>query len=150
MGPFEQLIMALKQVHENTIQVLQPKEEEGLSHGHMFLLFMIYRKGSIKTIDISHYFGITPGAATAIADKLENLGLIVRERDQKDRRVVVISLSKGGLDFVENKKNQHVKMFEEILKDFSIEEILSIVQTLTQISDAIAKYKTSATSANAD
>ena len=144
MSPFEQLIMALKQVHENTINVLQPKEEEGLSHGHMFLLFMIFRKGSIKTTDISHHFGITPGAATAIADKLENLGLIVRERDLKDRRVVVISLSPGGLELVKNKKSEHVKMFEEILKDFSIEEILSLVQTLTKISGAIAKYKSSA------
>lgn len=136
MSPFEQLIIALRQVHESFIDVIQMREDSGLSHGHMFLLFMIYRQQSIKTTDISKYFGITPGAATAIADKLENWELIVRERDKEDRRVVVITLSEKGLAFVKNKREKNVAMLEEILKDFSNEEVLSVIQSLNKISAA--------------
>jgi DNA-binding MarR family transcriptional regulator len=139
---YEQLIIALRQVHENFIDVMQSNEEK-LSHGHLFLLFMIYRMGSIKTTDISTHFGITPGAATGIADKIENLGLIQRERDKNDRRVVFISLSPKGMEFVQNKKNEHITLFEEILSDFSNEEMISTIRMLHKISNAIVQYKIS-------
>ncbi len=141
MNPIEQLIIALRQVHENFTHVIQMSDENGLSYGQIFLLFMIYRKKSIKTTDIAKHFGITPGAATAIADKLENLGLIERARDKDDRRVVVISLSELGLSVVENKRQKNVALFEEILQDFSLEEILSVIQSLNKISDAITIFK---------
>ncbi|WP_167577746.1 MarR family winged helix-turn-helix transcriptional regulator [Ammoniphilus sp. YIM 78166] len=141
MNPFEQLIIALRQVHENFIDVIQLSDESGLTHGQLFLLFTIYRKNSIKTTDIAKHFGITPGAATAIADKLENLGLIVRERDKDDRRVVVISLSEQGKIFVQNKREKNVMMFEEILQNFTLEEIISVIQSINQLSDALTSYK---------
>ncbi|MEW9669569.1 MarR family winged helix-turn-helix transcriptional regulator [Ammoniphilus sp. 3BR4] len=143
MNQFEQLLIALKQVHESFIDIIQTSDDSGISHANIFLLFMIYRKGSIKTTDISKHFDITPGAATAIADKLESLGFIERERDKKDRRVVVISLSEKGLEFLNQRRNNNVKLFEKILKDFSEDEIFSVIASLNKISDAIAHFKAS-------
>lgn len=143
MNQFEQLLIALKQVHESFIDIIQTNDDSGISHANMFLLFMIYRNGSIKTTDISRHFDITPGAATAIADKLESLGLIERERDKKDRRVVVITLSDKGSEFLNERRNRNVKLFEEILKDSSDEEIFSVIASLNKISEAIAHFKAS-------
>ncbi|RXT13715.1 MarR family winged helix-turn-helix transcriptional regulator [Ammoniphilus sp. CFH 90114] len=141
MNQFEQLLIALKQVHESFVDIIQSNDDSGLTHANMFLLFMIHGQGSIKTTDISKYFDITPGAATAIADKLESLGLIARERDKKDRRVVVISLTDQGKEFLQRKRNKNVKLFEEILKDFTYEEITSVISSLQKITQAIAIYK---------
>jgi DNA-binding MarR family transcriptional regulator len=137
MNPFEELLKALFHVHEQSIHALRPKGEEGLSHGHMFLLFQIYRSGSIKTTDIAHHFGITSGAATGIADKLENLGFISRERDKRDRRVVIISLSDKGVAFIEEQKRANVKLYKELLKDFSSEEIQGITDSLNKMAETI-------------
>lgn len=143
MNQFEQLITALKNVHENFRDIMQTNDQASISHGHIFLLFMIYQQKSIKTTDISKHFGITPGAATAIADKLENLGLIQRRRDNLDRRVIIISLTEKGIIFVQNKKNKNLKVFGEIFKDFTDQEMLATIHSLKKISGAIADYKAS-------
>lgn len=137
----EQLIISLKQAHEETLDLMKPLPEEGLTHGHMFLLFMVQRKGRIKTTEIAGHLELTAGAATAIADKLEKLGFIIRERDLKDRRVVFISLSAEGKQFIADKRNSHIALFSEVLKDLTDEETASLVRMLTKITEAVQAYK---------
>ncbi|UOE94317.1 MarR family transcriptional regulator [Alkalihalobacillus sp. LMS39] len=134
MNIYEQLIVSLKQIHEETVEVLRPNENEGISHGQMFLLFAIYNHGQIKTTDISNHFGITPGAATSIADKLESLGLIERQRNTQDRRVVMITLSEKGREYVVHTKKRNVEKLEQILSSVPEEKLKATIQAIDEIS----------------
>ncbi|MCA1042011.1 MarR family winged helix-turn-helix transcriptional regulator [Bacillus infantis] len=80
------------------------------------------------------------GAATEIADKLENYGLIERHCSKEDRRVVTIALSEKGKNLVKDKKKEHVELSQYILKGFSEDELLSTISTLNKISDIIEGY----------
>ncbi|WP_078551232.1 MarR family winged helix-turn-helix transcriptional regulator [Bacillus alkalicellulosilyticus] len=141
MNKYEELIVSLKEVHEQMIGIMAPSEEEGITYGQMFLLFYIHSQEKIKTTDISNHFGITPGAATAIADKLETSGLIERIRDIKDRRIVLISLSEKGRLYVERKKKENINKVAEVLKELSDEEIVSASKAIQKISKTMAKQQ---------
>ncbi|WP_209122155.1 MarR family winged helix-turn-helix transcriptional regulator [Alkalihalobacillus sp. BA299] len=141
MNIYEQLILSLKSVHEAMVDLMKPSENEGISHGQLFLLFTIHKKGSIKTTQISNYFGITPGAATAIADKLEKLGLIERERDKNDRRIVIIKLSDAGIKYVNNKRSKNLERIEYVLQDFTEAELLSTIESLQKLTETINSSK---------
>ncbi|WP_202080109.1 MarR family winged helix-turn-helix transcriptional regulator [Caldalkalibacillus salinus] len=140
MNVYEQLLISLKKVHRSSVDVMKQNAQE-LSPGQLFLLFMIYEHGKMKMTDIAHYFGITPGAATGIADKLEKQALIERGRDANDRRMVVISLSDKGLAYVLNQKKAHVKVFESIFGQFSEEELAATVHSLNKIYHALDQYQ---------
>ena len=143
MNPYELLIIGIKQLHELVSEVTQPTDKDDIPENYVFLLFMIYRKGKVKTIELSSYFSITPGAATAIADKLEKLELINRNRDLKDRRIIHIELTEKGLKYVEQRKQEHIALFQTILQDYSEEELEAAVQILSKLSGSIASYQQS-------
>ncbi|WP_227936400.1 MarR family winged helix-turn-helix transcriptional regulator [Alkalihalobacillus deserti] len=139
MDLYEELFFSLKKVHEQTIAIMQSKEDSVLPKGQMFLLFKINRSEKMKTTDISQFFGITPGAATSIADKLEQLEFIQRHRAEKDRRVVYITLTEKGKEFVNKKKEEFKNRFTELLGDFPKGEIQETIQSLNKIAMALQK-----------
>ncbi|WP_052088270.1 MarR family winged helix-turn-helix transcriptional regulator [Paenibacillus wynnii] len=141
MNSYEQLIIGIKQLYELSSEVTKPTAKEDIPDNYVFLLFMIYRKGKVKTTEISDYFSITPGAATAIADKLERMELIARNRDQKDRRIIHIELTENGLKYVEQRKKEHIALFQDILQDYNPEELETAIKTLNRLSESIVSYQ---------
>lgn len=140
MDIYEELFFSLKKVHEQTIALMHLKDdEELLTRGQMFLLFRINQTEKLKTTDISQFFGITPGAATAIADKLEQLEFIQRHRAENDRRVVYIKLTEKGTELVAKKKEEFKNRFTDLLGDFPKEEVHQTVQALNKIAQALQK-----------
>ena len=140
MNIFENLLTSLKRASEVSVSIMKPRDEGVITHNLMIFLFMIQNKGEIRTREISEHFGVTSGAATGIADKLENLGLIERNRSKIDRRVVTLVLSEKGKKLVQSKKREHVELYQYILHDFSEEELLNTIRMLNKISERIDSY----------
>ncbi|MEK5033503.1 MarR family transcriptional regulator [Paenibacillus sp. FSL R7-0302] len=67
-----------------------------LSQNQIMLMFLLQLTGSLNITDISERLVITPGAASFMCDKLEDLGYIERVRTKEDRRVVNIVLTGSG------------------------------------------------------
>lgn len=141
MNLYEELIISIKQLHELSSEATRPAEEEGLTEPNVYLLFLLHRSEKIKTADISAFFSITPGAATAIADKLETRGLIRRERSSEDRRAIFISLTDKGRAYVEAKKREHASLFEKILSGYTPGELETAIGTIRKLSRALAEYR---------
>lgn len=70
--------------------------EENLSENLILLLLRLKLFKHMKITEISEAFMLTPGAATNMCDKLENLDYVERIRIKDDRRVVRVSLTKKG------------------------------------------------------
>ncbi|MFF5995054.1 MarR family transcriptional regulator [Lysinibacillus sp. KU-BSD001] len=140
MNIFESLLTSLKRASEVSVSIMKPRDEGEVTHSLMIFLFMLQNKGEIRISEISEHFGVTSGAATGIADKLEDLGLIERYRSKTDRRVVTLVLSEKGKKLVQDKKKEHVELYQYILHDFSEEELLKIIHMLNKISDRIDSY----------
>ncbi|WP_226035205.1 MarR family winged helix-turn-helix transcriptional regulator [Aquibacillus saliphilus] len=61
---------------------------------------------------------VTSGASTGIADKLESLDLIERQRSKVDRRVVTVVLSKKGENLVQDKKKNMLSYINTFCRIF--------------------------------
>jgi len=57
-------------------------------------------QGGCRVTELAEKGGVQPSAITAIVDRLVERGLLSRERDPHDRRVVRVSATPAGLDQV--------------------------------------------------
>lgn len=104
--------------------------DENLSENLILLLLRLKLYRHMKITEISEAFMLTPGAATNMCDKLEDLNYVERIRIKDDRRVVRVSLTKKG--------EQRV---EAIFSKFSKERIERISSILVEINKLFEKIE---------
>ncbi len=109
------------QVESNNFMKFLTKDED-ISENLVLLLLRLKLFGFLKITDISDAFLLTPGAATNMCDKLEQLNYIKRIRLKDDRRVVRVSLTEKGEERV-----------DKIFSKFSINQLKSITHSLSEI-----------------
>ena len=80
------------------------------------VLMLIDRCGEISTKDIAHTLQISSSATTQLVDGLVENGYVTREEQAKDRRVILLALSKKTKKQVEKMKKQMVQKFLEIFE----------------------------------
>lgn len=96
--------------------------DQDISENLVLLLLKLKLFGFLTITEISDEFLLTPGAATNMCDKLEQLNFIERIRLKEDRRVVRVILTKKG-----------EKKVDEIFLGFSVEQLETITRTLSEI-----------------
>ncbi|WP_260288562.1 MarR family winged helix-turn-helix transcriptional regulator [Peribacillus aracenensis] len=103
--------------------------DENLSENLVLLLLRLKLYRHMKITEISEAFMLTPGAATNMCDKLEDLNYIERIRVKDDRRVVRVSLTRKGEERVE-------AIFSKFSKE-KIERISSILEEINKLFEKI-------------
>jgi DNA-binding MarR family transcriptional regulator len=93
----EQLLQELSElvVSERTA-FMTHAHQRSLSLAHMFLMAKIHGHGSIPMTKVAELIGSGLPTATGIISRMEERGLVCREHDTRDRRVVLVSLTKSG------------------------------------------------------
>jgi DNA-binding MarR family transcriptional regulator len=72
------------------------ERETGLSAPKWFVLVILSREDGIGQGEISRLYGVDPSRVTRIGQVLEGDGLVRRERDPEDNRVVRMYLTEEG------------------------------------------------------
>ncbi|WP_040949350.1 MarR family winged helix-turn-helix transcriptional regulator [Gorillibacterium massiliense] len=67
-----------------------------LTESQLNVLELLAGQDKMKPSDFIEHLETTPAAITTILDRMEKNGLIVRERDEKDRRIVWICVTEKG------------------------------------------------------
>jgi len=70
--------------------------EGGLSPSQFFVLKTLKAAGTLTVSDLARSLGMTTAGATGLVDRLTRAGLVTRQRDHRDRRVVWVHLSDEG------------------------------------------------------
>ncbi|MDP4147154.1 MAG: MarR family transcriptional regulator [Bacillota bacterium] len=85
-------------------------------------LDFINRSEGVTAGQIAEFAGLTGGAVTALIDRLEKAGYIIRDKDPKDRRKVILRSTTGSED-----ANAGSLQLKEIFSslDMAIDELLS-------------------------
>ena len=92
--------------------------------------------GKTKTMSqVAEGLKISVGALTTAVSKLEKKGLVVRKRNTEDKRIVHISLTKGGIENFKMHDKFHKKMVEAALSSLSDEEQDILLKSLTALDD---------------
>jgi len=91
------------------------------SKNEIFALLLVYRKGQANMTEIADYIGVPLNTATGIISRLEKRGVIKRERDIVDKRVVTIFISQSGRDFL-IQQIKEIEHYYQMLKESITEE----------------------------
>ena len=86
------------------------------------ILKTIHDKKSCIVSDITKVLGLSPGAITIVLNQLEDDALVQRVRDQKDRRIVWISLTEAGETLVNYVIEQRNLFWQDMLFALTPEE----------------------------
>lgn len=93
-------IRALNAVRDYGVQLTQFRSAMnawvGLNATDMECLRFLFQKGVSTPSELARQTGLTSGATTAMLDRLEKAGLIVRQPNPKDRRGTLITPEKNS------------------------------------------------------
>ncbi|MGE7691060.1 MarR family transcriptional regulator [Lysinibacillus sp. NPDC097214] len=103
-------------------------EGETLSQNQLILLLQLKSNDGMKATEIAEFFSVTPGAVTSMCDKLEKLEFVERIREQEDRRVVKMVLTKSG----------ELKVQDLFLK-FPQEKLIDMAKILREVNQLMNK-----------
>ncbi|TXK74660.1 MarR family winged helix-turn-helix transcriptional regulator [Paenibacillus sp. N3.4] len=67
-----------------------------ITEGQLHVLELIIAHDRMKPSDLIAYLSTTPAAITTLLDRMEKSELILRERDEKDRRIVWVHVTDKG------------------------------------------------------
>jgi DNA-binding MarR family transcriptional regulator len=70
--------------------------ERSISMAHVFLMSMIDKHGALPMTRVAELLGSGLPTATGLVSRMEERGLVRRDHDTKDRRVVFVSLTDAG------------------------------------------------------
>jgi DNA-binding MarR family transcriptional regulator len=119
------------------------KEQIGndLTNDQHYMLRYIHHAEKCTSSELAEAFDVNKSAITAIINRLVEKGLIDRERDETDRRVVYLTLSRSGADLFEKTEKRIHKLVESIITKFDTEEITGFIVTYEKLSEMLQKME---------
>lgn len=112
--------------------------EGTMSVSEFLVLRMLAQTGPSRVSQIARKMQITASAVTFLTDKLADKELILRKRDEADRRVVLVSITEKGARVLEGLEALRRAAAERMLEGLSDSELSGIVAILEKLAGSIA------------
>jgi len=101
-----------------------------ISSQQMGILLTLRQKMASTPFELSKILGIDTGLMTRMLDKLEMKGLVVRSRDEHDRRVVNLAMTKAGIAVADRIPDIAPDVLNARLKHFTKAEVTELRRLL--------------------
>ena len=126
-----QLILAGERFRNRraTELLLGPSDVAALGH--------LWHTGSLSPKELTALMGVTSGTMTALLDRVERSGFLRRERNPRDRRALIITITHAGQDAIEWLYTQFDAAIREALTGTSGIDTDEIQTVLEQLSRAL-------------
>ncbi len=111
---------------------LTPKEVLALdvTTAQLKVMFALYLRGPSRIGVLARRQGVALPTMTVLVDRLVRRGILVREEDAGDRRVVLCRLSDRGREVIDQLWSSAKARTREILSVLSLDELKSVCATL--------------------
>ena len=91
-------------------------------------LQILINKGNMTIGELSKSMALACSTITDLIDRMEKAGLVVRKKDEKDKRVVRIEVLSKGYEILEKVLNKRIEFLSSKLVDFTYEEKVRLSQ----------------------
>lgn len=81
----------------------------GRWRGQARILHLLQERDGTSQKELQEQLGIQPGSMSEIAAKLEGKGLILRQRDEADRRKILLSITARGREWFSRQDEAHIR-----------------------------------------
>ena len=125
------LLRKLVQASEMYSKYLQ--KNYGVTQHQLACLLALFDSGPLPESKLAQTILVKPSTITGIIDRLEQKGLVARERSARDRRIVTIKLTDTGNGLVKQAPPPIQKAIINGLKKLSEQENIKVVKSLEKL-----------------
>jgi len=111
----------------------------GLTPRQIEVLEVLYYDGSATPAGLSDDVGLTRSAMTSALDSLERLGHVARSPHPSDRRMIAVSLTPSGRQFLEERLPQRYRHINRIIGYLSVQERQLMIRVYAKILDVLSR-----------
>ena len=104
-----------------------------ISGNDMHIIEKIGLEEPKRMSEVAKEMNITTGTLTKLIEALEQKGYVVRNRNDKDKRVVHVSLTELGVRAYEHHARFHENMIHDIKESLNDEETAILIETLGKL-----------------
>jgi len=98
-----------------------------LSLVHLNVLFILEADGPLPMRGLAEAMDVSQASATGIVDRMEQRGLVERQRDAEDRRVVRVAIIDEGRRLVAGMANERREHLAQMLAEFTDDELAAFL-----------------------
>lgn len=107
--------------------------ESSITSPQLVCLRTVIENGPLTATAISREIHVSPSTIVGILDRLEDKGLVLRERSKEDRRIVFVSATESGRELAQNTPSPLQQKLSEALKQLPESEQLQITLSLERV-----------------
>lgn len=103
----------------------------------MMLVWLAKREGAAPMSELAEAMGISMAGATGVVDRLVNAGAVVRDRNEDDRRQVLVGLTERGRQRIEWARHQAFLRFRRLTEPIPAADLEALTRILAVILDSV-------------
>ena len=105
----------------------------GLNYAQYSLLFGLAERGELSASELAGLAEVAPPTATQMLDGLVAGGFVERSRSERDRRIVLVSLTERGAQLVAARRAHYEELWARALAGFSDAELATATAVLDSV-----------------
>ncbi|MCX5901469.1 MAG: MarR family transcriptional regulator [Proteobacteria bacterium] len=112
-----------------------------LTSSQIKVIASFFQQGTFTMAELSRLHGVSFSTMTSMVDRLLQNGLLERQRDDEDRRIVLVSLSPKGkkmVDYLMKARKQNLKKF---LCELTHDEVREFVKSIEIVARHMSRSK---------
>ena len=113
------------------------EKETGFGVGQWFVLVTLERRNGVSQGEMSRMFGVDPARVSRVGRALEKEGLVRRERDPGDGRVMRLYLTEAGRKAIEQRAKVEEAVEARVRRVMSKDEVEELGRMLGLLADAM-------------
>lgn len=133
----DRLIESLLQFWQVLRRVSHPVRRAETTPEQYWLLRVLYRADTRSVGELAEALGVTGSSVTTACKRLEKTGLVRRERQASDERVVRVSLTPAGRARVESWQEQRRAALAQLLEPLTPDEQAELRRLIDRVLDGV-------------
>ncbi len=107
-----------------------------LSLVHLHVLTVLQADGSVPMRTLAESLDVSQASATGIVDRMEQRGLVVRQRDDEDRRVIRVALTVDGRELLAGVAAERRERLAVLLGELTDDELEGFLRGMRALREA--------------
>ncbi len=144
MNPYDTfndvLVKLFRDIMDIEEKAIITEEFKDITNNDMHVIEAIGIHGGRNMTSVAKDLSVTVGTLTIAINNLVKKAYVERVRSEKDRRVVLVSLTDKGRKAFEHHKNFHLEMVEALVAGLDKSETEALVKALTSLADFFRNY----------
>lgn len=141
----ERLVDGMLSLYHLIRRASHPVKRAEITQEQYWLMLRLYRFGASSIGELAEGLGITGSSTTTACKRLEKAGMVVRERQLDDERMVHVSLTEEGRARVATWQQQRRELLAHLLaplNEYEQEELQRILEHMLEAAeDTVAREK---------